>query len=103
MTMDDVKDVPTPECDKRSKIMHTAREPHLLLTEFWDWLSGKQYVLAQWTEPDPDDIRDQELVPLYTSPEQVFADFFGLDLQKIEAEQRAILDAIRKPSKEDES
>lgn len=73
----------TPELDKRQKIMDKRRPPAELLTEFYDWLHEQGYVLARWH-------RD-ELHQHYLRPEQLFADFLGIDLDKIEKERRALL------------
>lgn len=40
-------------------------------------------------------IHQDRLTPLNQGPERLFARFFGIDLDKIEAERRAILEAIR--------
>lgn len=42
--------------------------------------------------------RDPKLVPVFAQREQLMADFFGIDRDKIEQERRALLDAIRSHS-----
>lgn len=41
-------------------------------------------------------VGDTELVPDHRPPEQLLADFFGIDRDKIEDERRALLEAIRR-------
>ena len=87
-------DVETPELDKQSEIIHSGKAA--TVQDFIDWLlDEKQYVIAEWSDPDPDGIRDQELFPVYTQREQLMADFFGIDRDKIESERRAILAALQ--------
>jgi hypothetical protein len=39
--------------------------------------------------------RDPKLLPVLSQPEQLMADFFGIDRNKIETERRALLDYMR--------
>lgn len=39
--------------------------------------------------------RNPFLVQVWVRPEELMADFFGIDLKKIESERRALLDALR--------
>lgn len=100
MTMDDAARVPTPELDKRQKVLDSGAA--MVLTEFYDWLhQTKGYVLARYVPEEEqypgDGIYGEQPVPVLVNPEALFADFFGLDLAKIDAEQQALLEAIRKP------
>lgn len=81
----------TPELDKQYAIIKSGA--HRTLTEFYDWLmEEKGWVLARW-EVDGND--NEYLEPVYFHPEQLLADFFNIDLNKIESERRAILDELR--------
>jgi hypothetical protein len=70
---------PTPELDKQAALIATGETN--TVQRFLDWLFDEQNLVL---EPDPG-----------RSREQLMADFFGLDLRKIETERRAVLDAIR--------
>jgi hypothetical protein len=70
---------PTPELDKQAAIVASGEAN--TVQHFLDWLYDDQNLVL---EPDPG-----------RSREQLMADFFGIDLRKIETERRAILDAIR--------
>lgn len=97
MTMTDAQGVQTPELDRRKTIMDSTEHPHDTLTRFVDWLSERGIELAEWDESD-DPLRDSELRPVYaySNREKLLADFFDLDLDKIETERRALLEAIGK-------
>lgn len=81
---------PTPELDKQHKIIESGKSD--TLQEFYDWLSTKDYVIAKWVVDDED---EDVLLPTHIRPEQLFAEFFEIDLNKIEDERRALLDEIR--------
>jgi len=94
--MSEVHKVPTPELDRQRDIIHSGKAG--TIQEFIDWLRDeKKYVLAEWSEASkqPMSGQDQELFPVFVQPEQLMADFFKIDLNKIEAERRAILEALR--------
>ncbi len=75
---------PTPELDK----MLAVKDKSQAIGEFLDWLQhDKNYVLAEYGEKD-------RLYPLYSSIETLLAEYFGIDLKKIEQERRAILKSL---------
>lgn len=75
---------PTPELDK----MLAVKDQSQTIGEFLDWLTEvKGYVLAEYDEND-------RLYPKYSSIETLLAEFFGIDLKKIEEERRAILKSL---------
>lgn len=77
----------TPELDKQRWIINSGAPA--VIQEFYDWLIGQGYILARYVE-------DEELLTdAYIRPEQLMADYFGIDRNKIEAERRAILDELR--------
>jgi len=83
--------VPTPELDKQHAVIESGAAG--TLGDFYDWLTDeKGWVLAEWTQ---DGMRNDYLKPVYFRPDQLFADFFGIDLDKIESERRAILEELR--------
>jgi len=88
----------TPELEKQAEIVRSGKAE--IVQEFYDWLhEEKGWVLARWVPTEErrsdDGIYGEQPVPVYVSPEQLMADFFGIDRDKIEAERRAVLDAIR--------
>lgn len=75
----------TPELDK----MLAVKDKSQAIGEFFDWLvNDKGYVLSQYEE------KDRRLYPTYSSIEKLLAEFFGIDLKKIEEERRAILKSL---------
>jgi hypothetical protein len=80
----------TPELDKQHKIIESGASD--TLTEFYDWLSERGWLLARW---EANGKWNEYLEPVYTRPEQLFAEFFGIDLDKIESERRAVLEELR--------
>lgn len=76
----------TPECDR---LVSVADESHKL-GEFLDWLEQrKRLSLARWSRSD------DQLVPDYTPKEQLLAEYYGIDLDKVDAERRALLKHVR--------
>jgi len=75
-----------PELDK----MMAIKDKSQVLGEFLDWLDSEtEYCIATRC-------RDMDcLVRAHVSIEQLLADFFGIDLNKVEEEKRAILDGLR--------
>jgi hypothetical protein len=80
----------TPELDKRHAVIESGASD--TLTEFYDWLNERGWLLARW---EVDGNENEYLEPVYTRPEQLFAEFFGIDLNLIETERLAILEELR--------
>lgn len=81
----------TPELDKQSEIVKSGKAE--LIQEFYDWLTGHcGYTLCV---PKENSLHGYYLPASYGGPEQLMADFFGIDRDKIERERRAILAALR--------
>jgi len=76
----------TPELDYQHLIIESGQSE--LLAKFYDWLIEQGYRFGQWV--------DEEFLAIHINPEKLFADFFGVDLNKIEQERRAILDELSK-------
>lgn len=75
-----------PEHDKMAKIADKSQK----IGEFLDWLnSEKDIELKRWSE------EHDEYVSVFTSTTVLLAEFFDIDLTKIEAEKRAMLDRMR--------
>lgn len=62
-----------------------------------DFLYASGFVLAEYRAID--NYREPQLVPVNTSIEQILADWFDIDLKKVEQERRAMLAAMRKDLK----
>lgn len=75
-----------PEHAKQEKIVDESQA----IGEFLD-TSG--CILAEYRTVDG--FLEPQLVPVNKSIEQVLADYFEIDLRKIEAEKRAMLESIR--------
>lgn len=84
----------TPELDKQSEVIKSGESR--TLTDFYDWLGEHGYFIAKYVRFE--DRVHEQLAPISQSPEQLFADFFGIDLDKIEEERQAIVKALRNDS-----
>lgn len=91
---------PTPELDRRSEILASGAPQ--ALQEFVDWLDVNGYAIARrcaHVDQKPGrrcwDCGDSGFSDAVTDYERLFARSFGLDPDKIEAERRAILAALR--------
>jgi len=61
--------------------------------EFLDWLTGEKKIeLAKWNE---DERVEDRLLPWHHSTEKLLADYFKIDLVKLEAEKRKMLAELR--------
>lgn len=84
----------TPELDKQSQIIDSGDTA--VVQDFLDWLTSRGYVIAEWAETHQTLTEPVEtLQPLYSGPEQLMADYFEIDLDKIDAERRSLLDYLR--------
>lgn len=100
--------ISTPELDK----MGLVQDKSQAIGEFLEWLQNtKGYTLAEYrhVNVDGEDIDDDEyeesrrqyedrLFPVRRQIEQLLAEYFEIDLDKVEAEKRTILDALRRAS-----
>lgn len=76
----------TPELDRQSAIIASGQAE--TAQAFYDWLQEKGYRLCRLDE-------DDQYWPAWEVPEQLLADFFGIDRNKIEVERRALLEELR--------
>jgi len=73
-----------PECDKLSKVKDKSQ----IIGEFLDWCNSQGVHLATYYE-------DRGLFVDRRSIEQVLADYYDIDLDKVEEERRHILEMQR--------
>jgi len=99
------------ELDKISAV----REDSMLLSSFLDWLEESGYAICEYKEVEeehpaklvfacttaeiPDDLEPyfvERWTPKRKLHEQMLADFFDIDLDKVEDERRTLLEELRK-------
>ena len=84
----------TPELDKQAEIINSGKAE--LLQDFYDWLTYDQGLrICRLDEGETSIWGDARYMPDYRQPEQLLADFFGINRDTIEAERRALLDRLR--------
>ena len=76
-----------PECDK----LLSVKEDSQTIGFFLEWLESKGWSLIQWG--------NSPYILNETSIEKILADYFGIDLNKVHAEQTAVLEYIRSKGK----
>lgn len=81
---------PTPELDKQSVAIQNGAHQ---IVYFLDWLNEEGYVIAR--SPHEDDYDAEVLEPAAKSTQDLIAGYFQIDLNKIEAERRALLEYVR--------
>lgn len=86
----------TPELDKLGKVAPTSQK----IGEFVDWLRAeKGILLANWPTGAERNMYGEKmdyLAPVNIPIERLLAEFFGIDLNKVEEERRGVLDYLRK-------
>jgi len=78
-----------PECDRLAAVAGESQQ----IGDFLDWLEERGIHLAQWVTPDG--YVEPRLVTVDRSFTQILADYFDIDLAKVERERRAILTHLR--------
>jgi hypothetical protein len=79
--------IPTSECDKMVRV----RPESQAIGEFLNWMRHeKNYVIAQYGPSQSDGLE-----PVYLNIEKTLAEFFDIDLQKVEQERQDILLHLR--------
>ena len=78
-----------PECEK----LASAHEESQVLGEFLEWLKRKYYI-CNFVE-ESDEVEEACFYPTHHSIEKLLAEYFNIDLDKVEEERRQILDEIR--------
>lgn len=76
------------ECEKLSKVSEKSQP----LGEFLDWLHENNYVIAEWNKFERN---DERLYPTQTSIERLLAEYFKIDLDKVDEERTVLLNWIR--------
>lgn len=79
-----------PELDK----MKAAREKSAVLSDFLDWMDENGIRLCR-NNPDHYWAKGGEYYPITENYEQLLAQYFNIDLNKVEEERRRILDEQR--------
>lgn len=71
--------------------LHAVKEKSQAIGEFIEWLLGqKAFTLAKW--------REDELMPEHINIEELLAEYFSINLGKLEQEKQAMLEDFRKRS-----
>jgi len=78
-----------PECDKMLK----HKTESMTLTNFVDWLNENGYAIC--TLEETNGYPKEQWITIQRNYEQLFAEYFKIDLNKVEIERRALLAAIR--------
>lgn len=87
--VEEVAKTPTPELDRMLEVAETSQE----IGFFLDWLRMQGMVVAQ-DVADPEHAPLDQLVPIAITKEKLLAWYFGIDLNKVEEERRALLAAL---------
>lgn len=85
----------TPELDRRHHVIESER--HRGVVDLLEWLDGEGrsehgYALVRYRQGEPEELGS-------SSFERVLAAFYGLDLDKIEAEKMSLLEYMREINK----
>jgi len=94
------KKIEYPECEKLLKVSERSQ----IIGEFLEWLNEKNLTICEIQEDFPcEECGEESLqyVQNYKSIEDRIADFFGIDMNKVEKERQQMLDDIRKENKEE--
>jgi len=93
----------TPEHEK----LHKVQEKSQAIGEFLEWLTEeKRYSICQYVNTIGEvDCEGEEIrfpvkgyLPILERIEQLLAEYFDIDLDKLELEKRAMLDELRRPN-----
>lgn len=83
--------------------MMAVKDKSQAIGDFLEWLKGK-VEFATWEENNEyyEDINDiiEVLKPVHRSSEQWLADYFDIDLNKIEQEKQSMLEEIRNANRQ---
>ena len=105
--MSDSLDEGITELDKLLRV----RDHSKIVGEFLEYLEEHRIYLAKYEDGYEDDLAEYEdrcdgdgeiLIRIHRSKESLIADFFGLDIEKIEEEKRSILRRIQREHEERE-
>ncbi len=80
-----------PECDK----LHAVSKDSQIIGEFLEWLGAeRQIILAEYLG-NPEYSGQHELFVAPTTIEKLLAEYYDIDLNKVETEKRKILEMQR--------
>lgn len=79
------------EHEKLAKVKYQSQA----IGQFLEWLQEELGALIAVYAPDTDDDGEQVLTPLAATIEELLAEYFEVNLEKLEAEKRAMLAEIR--------
>jgi hypothetical protein len=80
-----------PECEKLVK----HKQESQIIGTFLDWLQNeKGYEIAYWDEAS-NRSDDEQLYPCHKTIEQWLAEYFNIDLNKVEKERQQIIEDLR--------
>jgi aromatic ring-cleaving dioxygenase len=92
--------VPTPECSKMLEVHPKSQ----IIGAFLEWLEkhGMEICRRATKEDERDEegeetmINEGDLLPTHKNIEKILAEYFNIDLNKADAEKRAILEEIKR-------
>ena len=76
------------------KKLIAVKDKSQTIGEFLEWLQEEDYVLSFWVERGQRPHTWYELSPLGKSVEQLLAEYFEIDLDKVEHERRVLLEKL---------
>ncbi len=97
---------PQPECPECEKLVKVSKESDKI-GQFIDYLQSSKVVFAKWVENDDEEIPlDEILVPAYeyqssNGINKLLAEYFGIDLDKVEKERSELLEWIQEKYEEE--
>jgi hypothetical protein len=80
-----------PECEKLAKVSEQSQK----IGEFIDWLGWNKGYHISFYPKDEETHAYPRLAPIIENTEQLLADYFEIDLKKVEEERRAILKGLQ--------
>lgn len=83
---------PTPECDRMIAVSEESRT----ISDFLDWLGPHGMLLAEYVQHPG--FRDRSLVPASRGFDALLAQYFRIDLAKVDRERRALLTHVTAPA-----
>lgn len=69
--------------------LHLIKDESQAQGDFLEWLGEQKIRLCVWSD------EDKEYAPIYESTEKLLARYHEIDLNKLEQEKRAMLDALQ--------
>ena len=84
----------TPECNKLLKVKNESQA----IGSFLDWLKGERELVLCKYDGEDDELNPTYL-PDYTTIEHLLAEYFKINLNKVEQERGEILVSLRRKNK----